>query len=110
MMPLNSPRTVEIIRCFTAKLAAVCAGSICQVVVAAAAGNAKAAARVALSVILESNWPMWFSFFSCRVFDAWELFGCVLRTLRCFWNDFFQGTGKRFEPRCAHILELPFVK
>src|SRR6266478_8720867 len=60
--PLNCPRTVEIIRCFTANPAAVCCGSICQVVVVAAAETAKTAARVALIVVRESSWSMIFYF------------------------------------------------
>src|SRR5437870_6435762 len=56
--PLNCPRTVEIIRCFTANPAAVCCGSICQVVIVAPAETAKTAARVALIAVRESSWPM----------------------------------------------------
>src|SRR6266700_6471514 len=82
--PLNCPRTVEIIRCFTANPAAVCCGSICQVVVGAAAETAKTAARAALIVARESSCSMDFSFLIELRFVA--NFFCsefVKQTLRC---------------------------
>src|SRR5882757_1681961 len=56
--PLNCPRTVAIIMCLTENPAAVCAGSICQVVVAAGDGTAKDAASVAAREDFASNWPI----------------------------------------------------
>src|ERR1700727_270889 len=58
---LNAPRTVEIARCFTENCAAVCAGSSCQVVVAAVAGNDKSAARPVASAKRVRDWTMVFS-------------------------------------------------
>src|SRR5580658_792178 len=65
---VNAPRTVEMARCLTANCAAECAGSICQVVVAAAAGSERAAARPAAIAMREKTWPMSVASFKCYVF------------------------------------------
>src|ERR1700681_2420914 len=55
---VKAPRTVEIARCLTANCAAECAGSICHVEVAAAAGRERAAASPAVTAIREKIWPI----------------------------------------------------
>src|SRR5580704_14634403 len=55
---VNAPRTVEIIKCLTANCADECAGSICQVEVAAEAGRERAAASPAVTAMREKSWPM----------------------------------------------------
>src|SRR6185312_14578318 len=66
---LKPPRTVEIARCFTENCAAVCAGSICHVVVAAETGSVINAARPAASVKRVRDWPIVLSplFFSFEI-------------------------------------------
>src|SRR5580704_12090008 len=58
---LKPPRTVEIARCFTENCAAVCIGSICQVVEAAEAGSVINAARPVASAKRAREWPMFVS-------------------------------------------------
>src|SRR6266705_5421313 len=54
----NSPRTVEIIRCFTANCAEVCCGSIRQLELADNAGSDRTAASPAAAAIRDRECPM----------------------------------------------------
>src|SRR5437016_4003726 len=72
---LNSPRTVEIIMCFTANCAAVCAGSICHVVVAAVACSVIAAVKITALTNFLIAWPI-----------VVLLFGLELR-LKMLWTS-----------------------
>src|SRR6476660_4004420 len=107
--PLNCPRTVEIIMCFTEKPAAVCAGSICQVVVAADAEKVSAAESAVPRVILESRWPMEFSFSVFEYFFQ-ESFGCNQKLFRCGPKNILQGCHQIFQARGADVAKLAHVK
>src|SRR6266404_3718677 len=107
--PLNCPRTVAIIMCLTENPAAVWAGSICQVVVAAGAGTANAATRVAARASLDSVWSILFFLPHLKCSATKEIVGCTLSVIRCLRNDFFQRRCKIFQAGLDESAELSSV-
>src|SRR6266404_4206881 len=105
VMPLNCPRTVAIIMCLTENPAAVCAGSICQVVVAAGAGTANAATRVAARASLDNDWSILFFLPNLKCSPRREILGCALSVIRCLWNDFFQRRCKTFQAGRVELFQ-----
>src|SRR5271155_5088619 len=83
---LNPPRTVEIARWRMENCAAECAGSICQVEVAAGAGSEQRAASPAATAMRARVWPM----FSVS-------FAFLLRQDRCPCKLFIRLHGPEFD-------------
>src|SRR6266850_553096 len=104
---LKAPRTVEMARWRTENCAEECAGSICQLELAAAAGSERVAARPAVRAIREKMFPICVPLLWLIAFLKLVPRDQLLKLARA---NLLQQTAENFKPGCRHVPELPLVQ